>query len=49
MHLPFVDVAKILKQSDQYECRLIANAVVLILGGYQISTSENLRWVSTYI
>ena len=30
-----------------YECRLAANAVVLVLGGYQISIAKYLRGVST--
>ena len=32
-----------------YECRLAANAVVLVLGGYQISIAKYLRGVSTLI
>ena len=32
-----------------YKCRLAANAVVLVLGGYQISIAKNLRGVSTLI
>ena len=28
---------------------LTVNAVVLVLGGHQISAAKNLRWVSTYI
>ena len=47
---------KIWKQSDYsfwrfggYECRLAANTVVLVLGGYQISIATNLRGVSTLI
>ena len=32
-----------------YECRLAANAVVLVIGGYQISIAKYLREVSTHI
>ena len=32
-----------------YECRLAANAVVLVLAGYQISIAKYLRGVSTHI
>ena len=32
-----------------YECRLAANAVVLVIGGYQISIAKYLRGVSTLI
>ena len=32
-----------------YECRLAANAVVLVLEGYQISIAKYLRGVSTHI
>ena len=31
-----------------YECRLAANAVVLVIGGYQISIAKYLRGVSTH-
>ena len=31
------------------ECRLAANAVVLVIGGYQISIAKYLRGVSTLI
>ena len=34
---------------EGYQCRLAANAVVLVLGGYQISIAKNLRGVSTII
>ena len=32
-----------------YKCRLAANAVVLVIGGYQISIAKYLRGISTLI
>ena len=45
--ITYGDIA--LRRFGGYKCHLAANAVVLVLGGYQISIATNLRGVSTLI